>query len=101
MHRCNEAERSIITFKYHFIAGLCATGPDFPMQNWDGLLEQAEITLNLLCPSIFNPILSTYAQLNGELDFNRIPVALPVTRTLVHEKPHNRVTRAPHRHKGW
>ena len=65
MHRRNASERSIITFKYHFIAGLCVTDPYFPMQNWDRLLELAEITINLLRPSRFNPILSAYAQLNG------------------------------------
>ena len=41
MHRRNAVERAISTFKDHFIAGLCATGPDFPMQNWDRLLKQA------------------------------------------------------------
>ena len=48
MHCHNAAERAIRTFKYHFIVGLCSTEPDFPMQNWDRLVEQAEITLNLL-----------------------------------------------------
>ena len=65
MQRRYSAERAISTFKDHFIAGLCATDLDFPMQNWDRLLKQAEITLKLLCLYILNPILSSYAQLNG------------------------------------
>ena len=92
IHRRNAAERVISTFKDQFVSGICATGPDFPMQNWDRLLEQAEITLNLLRPSGLNPILSAYAQLNGEFYFNHTPMAPLVTRTLVHEKPHNRGT---------
>ena len=71
------------------------------MHNWDHLLEQAEITLNLLHPSILNPRLLAYAQLNGEFDFKRTPTTPPVTITLVHDKPHNKGTWAPRRHKGW
>jgi hypothetical protein len=48
MHRRNAAERAIRTFKNHLIAGLCTTDPQFPMRLWDRLLEQAQITLNLL-----------------------------------------------------
>ena len=92
IHRRNEAERTISTFKDQLISGICATDPDFPMQNWDRLLEQAEIKINLLRPSRLNPRLSAYAQLNGEFDFNRTPTAPPGTRTLVHYNPHNRGT---------
>ena len=38
MHRHNAAERAISTFKDYFIAGLCSTYPDLPMQNWDRLV---------------------------------------------------------------
>ena len=33
MHRCNESERAIRTFKDHVIAGLLKMDLDFPMQN--------------------------------------------------------------------
>ena len=75
MHIQNTADRSISTFRYHFIVWICATDPYYPMQNWNRLLYQLGITLNLLRPSIFNPRLSAYAQLNGELDFNRTPIS--------------------------
>ena len=101
MHRCNAAERAIITLNDHFIAGIYATDPDFRMQNWDRLLEQAEITLNLLRPSRLNPRLPAYAQLNGEFDFNCTPMANTGTITLVHDKPHNRGTWPPNGHAGW
>ena len=100
MHRRNTVELASRTFKDHFIAGLCTMDPDLPMQIWDRLLEQAEITLKLLCPLRLNPRLSAYAQLNGGFYFNRIPMAPPVTRTIVHEKPHNRGTWSPNRHEG-
>ena len=61
MHRRNASERTVITFKDHFIAELCAMDPDSPRQNWVRLLEQAEITLNLLRLSILNPRMSAYA----------------------------------------
>ena len=96
MHCRNAAEWAISTFKDNFIARLLSTYPDFYMQNWDRLVEQAETTLNLLRPSILNPKLPAYSQLNGTFYYNRTPVAPPGTRTLVHDKPHNRVTWAPH-----
>jgi hypothetical protein len=55
-HRTNAAERAIITFKEHFEAGLATVDPDFPVQLWDRLLPQAEITLNLLRASRLHPI---------------------------------------------
>jgi hypothetical protein len=47
-HRRNLAERAIQTFKSHFIAILAGVDHSFPMNLWDRLLPQAELTLNLL-----------------------------------------------------
>jgi hypothetical protein len=41
VHRWNTAERSIRTFKNHFIAGLCSTKREFPLNLWDKLLPSA------------------------------------------------------------
>ena len=101
IHRRNSAERAIQTFKNHFIAGLASTDPNFPLSNWCRLLPQAELTLNLLRPSRLNPKLSAYAQLEGAFDFNRTPLAPPGTRVIVHEKPTQRRTWAPHGIDGW
>jgi hypothetical protein len=87
VHRRNAAERAIRTFKNHFIAGLCSTDKDFPLHLWDRLLPQALISLNLLRGSRINPRLSAYAQLHGDFDYNRTPLAPPGTRVFVHEKP--------------
>ena len=65
------------------------------MQNWGILLEQSEIIINLLRPSRLNPKLSSYAQLNGAFYYNHTPMTPLGTKTLLHEKPHNRGTFAP------
>jgi hypothetical protein len=77
MHRRNNAERAIQTFKNRFVAGLCSVDPTFPLKLWDKLLSQATITINLLRKSRINPRMSAYAQLNGHFDFNRTPLAPP------------------------
>ena len=49
IHRDNNTEREIQTFKNHFKAGLVLVDPDFPFLEWDQLIPQAELTLNILC----------------------------------------------------
>ena len=100
-HRRNSAERAIRTFKNHFIAGLASTDPNFPLNLWDRLIEQAYITLNLLRGSRMNPKLSAYAQIEGEFDYNRTPIAPPGVRVVVHEKPAERGSWDPHGVDGW
>jgi hypothetical protein len=101
IHRRNAAERAIRTFKNHFIAGLCTTDPKFPLVLWDQLLPQTLITLNLLRSSRINPQLSAWAQVHGNFDYNRTPLAPPGTRVLVHGKPDLRGTWSPHCIEGW
>jgi hypothetical protein len=101
IHRRNAAERAIRTFKNHFIAGLCSTNPAFPLNLWDKLLPQCLITLNLLRLSRINPQLSAQSHTNDSFDFNRTPLAPPVTKVLIHEKPSTRGTWAPHAVEGW
>ena len=70
-HRVNAAERSIQTFKNHFVSGLCTVNKLFPMQLWCELLQQAEISINLLQSSRKNPKLSAYILLEGELNLTK------------------------------
>jgi hypothetical protein len=100
-HRTNAAERAIRTFKNHFIAGLCSIDDNFPINLWDRLLPQAIITINLLRGSRINPKHSAWSQLFGPYDFNKEPIAPPGIRVLVHVKPDNRTTWAPHAEEGW
>ena len=84
-HQVNAAERAIQTVKNHLIAGLCTVHKLFPMQLWCELLQQCEITLNLLRASRRNPKLSAYAILEGEFNFNKTPLASPGSKALVYE----------------
>ena len=101
IHRRNAAERAIQTFKNHFIAVLCTASPKFPAREWDRLLPQTEITMNLLRQSRFNPKLSAYAALSGPFDFNKTPIAPAGTRIVIHEKSNKRATWSPHSTDAW
>ena len=86
MHRRNAAERAIRTYKNHLLAGIATCHPDFPLTEWDRLIDQCNITINLLRTSRINPNLSAYAYLNGNYNFNAHPLAPPGTKVLVHHK---------------
>ena len=101
LHRRNKAERAIQTFKNHFIAGLCSIDPAFPLNLWDKLIPQAILTLNLLRASRINPNLSAYAQLHGNFNYNRTPLAPPGIKVLTYIRPENRKSWAPHAKEGF
>ena len=100
-HRRNAAEVAIRNFKAHFLSILAGTDPNFPIQLWDRLLPQAEITLNLLRQSNANPKLSAYAYLNGPFDFNKMPLAPMGCQVQIHEKADSRGSWAYHSVDGW
>jgi hypothetical protein len=66
-HRLNHAETAIQTFKNHFIAILYGRDSGFPAKQWDRLIKQAVMTLNMCRPSQINPKLSAYQQVWGTL----------------------------------
>ena len=101
LQRCNAAERTIRTFKNHFIAGLCSTDKNFSLHLWNRLLPQALLTLKLICGSRINPNLSDYAQVHGLYDFNRTPIAPPGIWVLVHENPSQCTSWDPRAVDGW
>ena len=100
-HRRNAAERAIQTWKHHFISGLASTDPTFPLNAWDYLLPQCDLTLNHLRSSRRQPKLSAHACLFGNFDFNRTPLAVPGTRVIIHDTPAQRTTFAPHGVDGY
>ena len=101
LHRRNSAERAIQTFKNHFLAGLATCNPQFPIQEWDRLLPQAEMTSNIIRCSRHNPQLSVYAYLFGTYDYNAHPMVPPGTKVMVHSKPSNRKSWEYHGKLGW
>jgi len=101
LHRRNAAEKAVQTFKNHFISGLCNTYPQFPLNLWDKLIPQAELTLNLLRPSRIDPNLLAYAQLYRNFDFNRTPIAPPGLKVLTQIRPECRRSWDPHTEQGF
>ena len=75
--------------------------PEFPLQEWDRLLPQAELTLNLLRNSRVNPHLSAWAYLFGNHNFNKVPLLPPGTKIVQHAKPDNKKSWAFHGDQGW
>ena len=80
-------ERSILTCKDRFILRFSTTDLGFPIREWDRLLFQLFITLNLLSKSRVSPDLSVYAHLYGSYSFNKSPMEPPGTHVVVHVKP--------------
>jgi hypothetical protein len=95
-HLCNAAERAIITFKEHFVAGPSSLDLTFPLHLWDRLLPQAEITFNLLRTSRLHPQLSTAAHFHGLVDNKKTYFAPPRCKIIAHKKQAKRLTWAPH-----
>jgi hypothetical protein len=99
-HRRNAAERAIITFKEHFVAGVSSVDPYFPMNLWDRLLPQAEMMLNLLRTSRSHPQLSAAAHFHGLVDYKKTAFSSPGFNIIAHEKPPQRRTWATHGQPG-
>jgi hypothetical protein len=95
-HRRNIAEKAIQVFKAHFISILCGADKSFPLHLWDRLLGQAEHTLNMLRISRMTPLVSAYAYLWGEHDYNANPFAPLGCKVEAHVTPNKRQTWAPH-----
>ena len=100
-HCQNSAETAIKTVRSRLLSGIATCHQHFPITEWDMLLPQAEMTLNLLRNSRVNPKISAWTYLNGPHDFNRHPIAPPGSKILVHTKPSNRASWAFHGVQGW
>ncbi len=74
---------------------------DFPLQLWDSKLPQTELSLNLLRGSRIDPCISAWTQLHGTYDLSAHPIAPLGMRIVLHEKPHQRATWAPHGVEGF
>ena len=65
---------------------LATIDPDFPMREWDRLLTQAELTLNLLRSARVNLKCSVYAYLLRQFDYNKKPLVPPGTKAIAQIK---------------
>ena len=95
-HRANSAERAICTFKNHFVSILSTVDSNYPISEWDRLLPQASLTLNLLRTSRIHPSLSAHASIFGNYDYNQTPLAPPGTQVMAHSSVDARATFGPH-----
>ena len=86
----NAVEKGVQTWKDHFAGGMSSTHPDFPVSQWCKLIEQANITLNLMRPSRINPQLSAYAQVFGQYNYQKTPMPPPGMKVLAHVLPQDR-----------
>ena len=101
MHRRNLAEKGMQTFKGHFKAVLAGISDDFPIREWDELIPQTVLTLNLLRQSNVAPNISAYAYHHGTFDYNRMPLAPMGCAVQFHIKPDKRKTWGEHSMDGW
>ena len=74
IHRRNVAERTIRTFKAHFLSVLAGIAPTFPKNLWCLLLPQTELTLNLLRQSTLNLKISACEYFQGPFDYKATPL---------------------------
>ena len=86
-YHVNAAERTIQTFKDHFISALATTDRKFPLQLWDRLTLQVETTLNLMRASRINPSILAYEVILGPYDWNRFPLAPSGCKAVIYESP--------------
>ena len=100
-HRTNPSEKCIDIFKCHFISGLSATDPNFPLHLWCRILPQCQDTLNMLRTSRLHPHMSSFTHMNGPFDYNATPIAPPGIKTLVYETPQQHKTWAQHGADAW
>ncbi len=100
-YRCNQAERTIQTFKARFISILAGVDDKFPLSLWCHLLEPMELTLNLLRQSKIAPKISAFAHIHGPHNYMKKPFA-PLGCTIqAHIKPEDSRTWDPRADAGF
>ena len=78
------------THKGHYKSCLADEDPNSIISEWDRIILQTNITLNILRSSRANPKLSEYSYVHGLCDFTCAPVAFLGTNVLVHSNPDKR-----------
>ena len=101
VHRRNAAERAIRTFKNHFLSCLATCNKNFPISEWDRLLPQTVMTLNMLRNTRLNPSLSAYTYLFGQHNFSKNPLAPFGSKIMIHNKKNTRGSWEYHADEAW
>ncbi|KAL7480511.1 hypothetical protein ACHAW6_006206 [Cyclotella cf. meneghiniana] len=101
VHQHNNAKCTIQTFKSHFIAILSGVDNSFPITEWDSLLPQAILIVNLLYNANVAPKISAYTYHHGPFDYDRMPLASIGCAVQFHVKPGHRRTWGEHSTDRW
>ena len=102
MHRTSGAERHMRTWKNHFLSTLITCDDDFPLDLWDELLPQMEITLNCLRESPLSPTISAWEHVHQQkYNFSSHPLVPPGMKICIFDNPTERASFAPHCHTGF
>ena len=85
-HRSNADECAIRTFKAHFLSILAGVAPDFPINLWDLLLSQTELTLNLLRKATLDPTRYAWSYSHGPFNYDTTPIRPLGCDIITHKK---------------
>ena len=89
-HQSNAAERAIHKLKAHFIAILTGVAPNFPINLWDLLIPQMELTINLIRKETLNPSRSAWAYFHGTFNYDATPLGPLGCNIIAHKKTRTR-----------
>ena len=95
-HWTNPAERSIRTFKDHFIATLFGIYDKYPGNQWCRLIRPGTMTLNMLRGSRTNPKFSSYQQIWGDFEYNTTTLSPPGCLAVIYDASEYRPTWSNH-----
>ena len=70
-YRRNVADVAIKAFKQNFLSIIVGVATDFPLSQWERLLPQTELTLNMLRQANTSPKVSAYAYVFGTFNYKK------------------------------
>ena len=88
----NTADKTIQTFKAHFLSLLTRVSSTFPNFLWDKLLPKDELTLNLLLQSNIAPDISAWEHFNVSFNCDATPLAPLGSPLIIHNKPGTQIS---------
>ena len=100
-HQRNVAEVSIRSFKQHSMRIISGMATDFPMHQWERLLPQAKLTLNILGKSNTTTTVSAHASVFGPFNYNRMPLGLRECTVFIHKNSGARASWGNNAVYGW
>jgi hypothetical protein len=86
---CVPAEKAVQTYTSCFKSITASLPLSFSISYWCRLLEQCDLSVNIVRPHRHNPKLSSWSVMEGEFHFDSIPIAPPGSQMLMQVKPEN------------